>query len=69
MNKYKNTYHITIEIKPIDVKSNTYIGFSNELNNKDPKFEIGDIVRISKYRNIFGKGCTPNWSEEVFLIE
>ena len=55
-------------MKPIDVKSNTYIDFSKENNNKDPKFQISDIVRISKYENIFAKGYTPNWSEEVPVI-
>ena len=40
-----------------------------EINDKDPKFKIGDIVRISKYKNIFAKGCTPNWSEEVFVTK
>ena len=54
-------------MKPIDVKSNTYIDFSKENNNKDPKFQISDIVRISKYENIFAKGYTPNWSEECYL--
>ena len=68
-NKYNNTYHSTINMKPFDVKSNTYIDSSKEINNKDPKFKIGDIVRISKYKNIFAKGYVPNWSEEVFVIK
>ena len=68
VNKY-NTYHGTIKMKPVDVKSNTYIEPSNEINNKDPKFKIGDIVRISKYKNIFAKGYTQNCSEEVFVIK
>ena len=63
VNKYNNTYHCTIKIKPVDVKSNTYI------NDEDPKFKIGDIVRISKYKNIFGKGFVPDWSEEVFVFK
>ena len=69
MDKYNNTYHTTIKIKPIDVKDNTYINTSKEINNKDPKFKIGDNVRISKYKNIFAKGYMPNWSEEVFVIK
>ena len=69
VNKYNNTYHSTIKIKPVDVKSNTYIESSKEINNKNPKFEIGDIVRISRYKNIFAKSYTPNWSEEVFVIK
>ena len=45
-----------------------YIDFKKEVNDKDPKFKIGDHVRISKYKNIFAKGYTPNWSEEVFVV-
>ena len=56
-------------MKPIDVKDNTYINTSKKINYKDPKFKVGDRVRISKYKNIFGKGYMPNWSEEVFVIE
>ena len=69
VNEYNNTYHTTIKMKPIDVKDNTYINTSKEINNKDPKFKVGDRVRISKYKNIFAKGCMPNWSEEVFVIQ
>ena len=47
---------------------NTYIDFEKEVNNKDPKFKVGDYVRISKYKNIFAKGYMSNWSEEVFII-
>ena len=60
VNEYNNTYQNIIKMKPIDVKSNTYIESSKEINNKDPKFKIGDTVRISKYKNI-SKGYTPNW--------
>ena len=66
VNEYNNTYHRTIKMKPVDVKDNTYIDFKKEVNDKDPKFKVGDHVRISKYKNIFVKGYTPNWSEEVF---
>ena len=69
VNKYNNTYHTTIKMKPIDVKDNTYINTSKEINNKDPKFKVGDYVRISKYKNIFAKGYMPNWSAEVFVIK
>ena len=68
MGEYNNTYHRTIRIKPVYVKDNTYINFKKEVNDKDPKFKVGDHVRISKYKNIFAKGYTPNWSEEVFVI-
>ena len=56
-------------MKPIDVKDDTYIAFDKEVNDKGPKFKVGDHVRISKYKNIFAKGYTPNWSEEVFVIK
>ena len=55
-------------MKPVDVKDNTYINFKKEINDKDPKFKVGDHVRISKYKNIFAKGYAPNWSEEVFVV-
>ena len=51
-------------MKLVDVKDNTYIDFS-----KGPKFKVGEHVRISKYKNIFAKGYTPNWSEEIFVIK
>ena len=49
-------------MKPADVKDNTYIDFKKEVNDKDPRFKVGDYVKISKYKNIFAKGYTPNWS-------
>ena len=67
--KYNNTYHTSTKMKPVDVKNNTYIDFKNDVNDKDPKFKIGDHVRISKYKNIFAKGYMPNWSEEIFVIK
>ena len=67
-NKYNNTYHKTIKMKPTDVKDNTYINIDKEVN-KDPKFKVGNHVRISKYRNIFAKGYTPNLYEEIFVIK
>ena len=60
VNEYNNTYHTTIKMKPIDVKDNAYIDIDKEINNKDPKFKVGDRVRISKYKNNFAKGYTPN---------
>ena len=69
VHEYNNTYHTTIKMKPIDVKDNTYINTDKDTNDKDPKFKVGDRVRISKYKNIFAKGYTPNWSEEVFVIK
>ena len=69
VNKYNNIYHSTIKMKPVDVKSNTYIDSREEANYKNTKFKIGGIVRISKYNNIFSKVDIPNWSEEVFVIK
>ena len=68
VNKYSNTYHTAIKMKPIDVKDNTYINTNKEINYKDPKFKFGDYVRISKYQNIFAKRYMPNWREEVFVV-
>ena len=62
-------YHRTIKMKPVDVKDDTYTDFKKEINDKDPKFKAGDHVRIPKYKNIFAKGYTPNWSEEIFMIK
>ena len=69
IHKYNNKKHRTIKMKPIDVKDNIYIDFGKEVNDNDPKFKVGDHVRISKYKNIFAKGYFPNWSEEVFVIK
>ena len=67
--KYNSTYHTSIKMRPVDVKDNTYIDFKKEVNDKDPKFKVGDHVRISKYKNNFAKGYMPNWSEEIFIIK
>ena len=67
--EYHNTYHRTIKMKPVDVKDNTHIDFEKEFNDKDRKFKIGDHVKISKYKNIFAKGYTKNWSENLFVIK
>ena len=68
VDEYNNTYHRTIKMKPIDVKSNSYTEYNEEPYEKDPKFKIGDHARKSKYNNIFAKAYTPNWSQEVFVI-
>ena len=60
VNEYNNTYHKTIKMKPVYVKDNAYIDFSKNVNDKDSKFKVGDYARISKYKNIFSKGYTPN---------
>ena len=68
VNKYNDTYYTTIKMKPIDAKDITYININKEINYNDPKFKVGDYVRISKYKNIFAKGYMPNWSEVVFVV-
>ena len=55
-------------MKPIDVMGDSYVEYNENPNKKNRKFEVGDHVRISKYKNIFAKGYTPNWSEKVFVI-
>ena len=72
VNEYNNTYHRAIKVKPVDVKDNTYIDSvelhsSKDVNDKDPKFKFGDHIRISKYKNIFAEGYTPNCSKEAFV--
>ena len=69
VNKYNNTYHSTMTMKTFDVRSSTYSNSSKGINEKDPKFKFADIVRLSKYKNIFVKGYTLNWLEEVILIK
>ena len=71
--KYNNTAHKTIKMKPIEVTDDSYAEYNKiakkkKKKKKNPKFKVGDNVRISKYKNIFPKGYTPNWSEEVFVI-
>ena len=66
--KYNNTVHSSIKMKPKDVTDIRYVEYSEDTNKKSPKFEVGDNVRISKYKNIFAKDYTPNWSEEVFVV-
>ena len=56
VNEYNNTYHSKIKMKPVDVKSSTYIDFDKENNDKDPEFKVGYHIRISKYKTIFAKG-------------
>ena len=56
-------------MKPIDVKSDSFAEYNEESNEKDPKFKVGDQVRISKYKNIFAKGYSSNWCEEISIIK
>ena len=67
VDKYNNTVHRTIKVKPIEVTDDYYAEYDEHPNMQDPKFKVGDNVRISKYKNTFSKGYTPNWSE-VFIV-
>ena len=69
VDEYNNTYHGIIKMKPIDVKDDFFAEYNEESNKTDPKFKIGDHVRISKFKNVFTKGYTPNRSEEVFIVK
>ena len=69
VHKHNNTYHKTTKIKSVDIKPSTYINFKEENNKEGPKFKAGNNVRISKYKNIFAKGYTPNLSEKFFVIK
>ena len=69
VNKCNNTGHKTIKMKPIDVTVDSYAECNEDLNKKYPKFKVGDHARISKYKNIFAKGYTQNWSgQKRFLM-
>ena len=68
VNKYNNTYHRSIKVKPIGAKPGACIYFDVKDNDEDPKFEVGDHVRISKHKNMFSKYYTPNRSGKVFII-
>ena len=69
VNEYNNTYCKTIKMKPTEVKNNTYFDYIEVVNDKDSKFKVGVHVIISRYKYIFAIGYTPNWSEDVFVIE
>ena len=56
-------------MKPVDVGDDSFAEYYKESNEKNPKFKVGDYVRISKFKNVFAKGYTPNWSEEIFIIK
>ena len=68
VNEYNNTKHNTIKMKPKDVKNDNKRVYIDEHNKKDNRFNVGDRVRISKFKNIFAKEYTPNWSREIFII-
>ena len=68
VNKYNNTVHKTIKMKPIDVTGDSYAEYNENSNKKGPKFKVGDRVIISKYKKKFAKGYTPNGSDEDFVV-
>ena len=68
VNEYNNTKHNTIKMKPKDVGNNNKRVYIDEHNEKRSRFKVGDRVRISKSKNIFAKGYTPNWSREIFIV-
>ena len=69
VNNYNNTKHNTIKMKPIDVGHNNKRVYIDEHNEKDSRFKVDDKVRISKFKNIFSEGYTPNWSTEIFIVD
>ena len=68
VNECNSTHHSTIRMIPVNVKSSTHIDFNVENNGKDPKFDFGDCVEMSRYKIFFANDYTSNWSEEVFVI-
>ena len=69
VDEYNNTYHKTIKMKPVDFGDDSFAEYNEESNEKDPKFKVGDHVRISKFKKVFAKEYTPNWSEEIFIVK
>ena len=68
VNEDNNTKHNTIKMKPKDVKNDNKRVNVDEHNKKGARYNVGDRVRISKLKNIFAKGYTPNWSKEIFIV-
>ena len=68
VNEYNNTNHNSIKMKPKDVKNDNKRVYIDEHNERDSRFKVGDRVRIIKFKNIFAKGYTPNWSTEIFIV-
>ena len=68
VNKYNNTVHRAIKMKAIDVTSDSFAKYSKDSNKRNPKFKVGDHVKIYKYKNLFAKGYAPNWSKEIFIV-
>ena len=69
LDRYNNTYHSAIKMKPVDVNPDMHVEYNKENNKEGSKFKVGDHARISEYKNIFAKDFVPNWSEEIFVIK
>ena len=69
LDKYKDTYHSSIKMKPKDVTNDSFAEYNEKFNKKDHKFKIGDHARISKCKNIFAKAYTLNCSAEIFVVK
>ena len=69
VDKYNNPWHSSIKMKPKDVTDSSFAEYSEDFDKKDPKFKVGDHVRISKYKHIFANGYTPNWSKEILVAK
>ena len=67
--EYTNTYHKILKMKPVDVGDDSFAEHNGKSNEKDPKFKVGDHVRISKFKDVFAKEYTLNCSEEIFIIK
>ena len=68
VNKYNNTRHSTIKMKPKDVGDDNNRVYNDEYNKRSARFNVNNRVRISKFKNIFAEGYTANWSKEIFVI-
>ena len=69
VDKYNIIYHRTNKMKPVDVKQSRYVDSSTETNDQNPKFKIGDIVKVSNYKNIFSIGCVPIGQKEFLWLK
>ena len=69
VNDYNNTKHNTIKMKPKNVNDDNKKVYIDDCNKKSARFNVNDRVRISKFKNIFAKGYTPNWSREIFIVD
>ena len=69
VDKHNDSYQSSIKMKLTDVTDSSFIEYNKESNEKGPKLKVDDLARSSKYKNIFAKGYTPNWSEEIFPVK